>query len=61
MLSLDLLVLAGGGVTGTIPTEIGNLENIEVFNILFSEISGTVPSEIQKMSNLVHFGENVTI
>ncbi len=39
-------------LTGTIPTSIGQLENLKSLELSFNPISGTIPSEIGKLSNL---------
>jgi hypothetical protein len=45
----------GGGLSGSIPTEIGLLTNLGTFNIQSTYISGTVPSEFDALTALIEF------
>jgi LRR receptor-like serine/threonine-protein kinase FLS2 len=39
-------------VTGAIPSEIGNLQSIEIFNIVFNNFIGPIPFEIFNISTV---------
>jgi hypothetical protein len=42
-----------GAVSGTIPTEIGLLHELELLNLAYNSISGTLPTELGNLSNLI--------
>ncbi len=44
--------LGFNNLTGSIPTSIGNLENLESLKLFFNHIEGTLPSEIGNLTNL---------
>jgi Leucine-rich repeat (LRR) protein len=46
------LNLSSNKLTGTIPTELGNLSNLEYLNLSWNELSGTIPTELGNLSNL---------
>ena len=48
----SLSVSWGGGITGTIPTELGNLSLLEQLWIFGNQIRGTVPTELGALSLL---------
>ncbi|GHC58117.1 leucine-rich repeat domain-containing protein [Ulvibacter litoralis] len=39
-------------MTGTIPASIGDLENLEVFEVSFNKLSGNLPTELGQLSKL---------
>ena len=39
-------------MSGTLPTEIGNMSNLQQFDIRLTQITGTIPNEISKLSKL---------
>ncbi len=39
-------------LTGSIPTELGNLENIHAFMVAGNLLTGTLPSELGELSDL---------
>ena len=39
-------------MTGTIPTELGNLTNLTYLNLGGNELEGDIPSELQNLTNL---------
>ncbi|WVZ72287.1 hypothetical protein U9M48_020772 [Paspalum notatum var. saurae] len=47
------LNLADTGITGTIPSAIGNLFNLQFFSVANTSISGVVPDSIGKLVNVV--------
>ena len=46
------LNLSGSGLTGNIPSEIGNLVNLTYLNLWGNQISGEIPFEIGNLINL---------
>ena len=44
--TLQILVLDDNSLTGTLPTELGLLKNLEYFSITGNELTGNVPNEI---------------
>lgn len=44
--------LADNHLTGSLPPEVGNLENLQIFNLLRNQVSGEIPSEITNLHNL---------
>eukprot|EP00535_Pseudo-nitzschia_heimii_P002686 CAMPEP_0197181708 /NCGR_PEP_ID=MMETSP1423-20130617/5909_1 /TAXON_ID=476441 /ORGANISM="Pseudo-nitzschia heimii, Strain UNC1101" /LENGTH=1031 /DNA_ID=CAMNT_0042632005 /DNA_START=209 /DNA_END=3304 /DNA_ORIENTATION=- len=53
---LDLEAASGVYLTGTIPTEIGILENLARIDLGYNEIKGTIPTEIGEWNKLVDLG-----
>ena len=49
---LTVLELSNNYFSGTIPSDIGNLEGLDAFRIEGNLLSGTIPTEIGNMSNL---------
>ena len=50
------VLLYDNHLSGAIPTEIGLLTNLQVFNIaLNADITGTIPTEIGLLTNLLEF------
>ena len=49
---LTTLVLSVNQLTGTVPTTLGNLNDIEIFDIDGNYFSGTIPSEVSQLTNL---------
>ncbi|CAL4951573.1 unnamed protein product [Urochloa decumbens] len=54
--TLQGLMLANTGITGSIPSAIGNLFNLQFFSVAKTSISGAVPDSIGKLVNLVELG-----
>ncbi len=46
------IVLTDKNLTGSIPPEIGDLENLEALGLAFNRLSGYIPSEIGGLDNL---------
>ena len=46
------LSMTNATLTGTIPTEIGNMSNLRRLWLFNNELSGTVPVELKKLSDL---------
>jgi len=44
--------LGGNGLTGTIPTEIGELKNLALLELSDNELTGTIPIVIDKLKNV---------
>jgi len=47
-----ILELNSSGLTGEIPSEVGNLINLTTINLQWNELSGEIPSEIGNLTNL---------
>ena len=47
-----VLDLSNSGLTGEIPSEIGNLTNLEKLYLYDNELTGSIPSEIGNLTNL---------
>ncbi|CAO2193681.1 unnamed protein product [Urochloa humidicola] len=54
--AMQRLMLADTGITGSIPSAIGNLFNLQFFSVAKTSISGVVPDSIGKLVNLVELG-----
>ena len=48
----DTLYLPYSGLTGEIPSEIGNLTNLTYLNLRSNQLTGSIPSEIGNLINL---------
>ena len=46
------LVLAGNQLSGMIPTELGNLANLEELILSFNQLSGEIPAALGNLANL---------
>ena len=46
--------LSWNNLQGTIPREIGNLNNLESLSLRFSPLTGSIPPEIGNLANLTH-------
>jgi hypothetical protein len=47
------------GLSGTMPTQLGLLTNLQVVDLCCNELSGTVPSELARLTQLRAFGLHV--
>jgi Leucine-rich repeat (LRR) protein len=47
-----VLNLGGNGLTGSIPSEIGNLTNLTYLNLTTNQLTGEIPPEIGNLTNL---------
>jgi len=47
------LSLVGDQLTGEIPSEIGNLTNLEILQLQYNQLTGEIPSEIGNLTNLI--------
>ena len=51
----DSLIIHGGGLTGQIPLEIGNLTNLTILSLVDNPFpTGPIPMEIGNLTNLTH-------
>ena len=50
--TLNTFTLENNKISKNIPTEIGNLINLEELNIAWNKLSGNIPSEIRKLQKL---------
>ena len=48
----DSLNLSENGLTGSIPSEIGNLTNLTYMNLGSNQLTGSIPPEIGNLTNL---------
>ena len=51
----DSLLIHGGGLTGEIPLEIGNLTNLTILSLVDNPLlTGPIPMEVGNLTNLTH-------
>lgn len=43
-------------LTGTLPTEIGNLQSLAVLGLGRNDLTGTIPTQVGNLTNLVYLG-----
>jgi Leucine-rich repeat (LRR) protein len=55
---LDYLNLSNNKLTGKIPTEIGQLVNLNYLYLKNNKLTGKIPTEIQKLVNFKNFKIN---
>ncbi len=48
------LDLSNTGLTGSIPSKIGDLKNLEIINLSRNQLNGEIPPEIGYLTNLTH-------
>jgi Leucine-rich repeat (LRR) protein len=46
------IALPGNNLTGSLPTELGNLSRLETLNLQFNAITGSIPANINNLRNL---------
>ncbi|GFZ20650.1 leucine-rich repeat (LRR) family protein [Actinidia rufa] len=51
---LRILDLIGNNISGEIPTDIGRLSRLTVFNVADNRLTGTIPRSITNLSSLMH-------
>ena len=56
---LDFLVLHRRGLTGTIPSEIGELVDLRFLDLSHNQLSGEIPEEVKHLGNLAALHLNV--
>ena len=54
----DTLYLPYSGLTGEIPSEIGNLTNLTYLNLRSNQLTGSIPPEIGNLTNLTRLWLN---
>ncbi len=47
------LTLNSNQLTGSIPTELGNLSNLDDLLLSFNQLTGSIPTELENLSNLI--------
>ena len=47
-----LLYLSGSGLTGSIPSEVGELINLTILYLNNNQLTGSIPSEVGELTNL---------
>ena len=47
------LLVTGNNLTGTIPSELGNLSSLTLLSLSGNNLTGTIPPELGSLSNLV--------
>ncbi len=52
------LQLFSNQLTGSIPTELGNLSNLEDLRLNFNQLTGSIPTELGNLSNLIRLQLN---
>ena len=50
------LVLSSRGLSGTIPSSLGNLSKLEELVLAYTDLSGTIPSSLGNLTNLEELG-----
>ena len=57
---VEALRLSNNGLSGTIPTELGNLTRLDILFLSSNELSGTIPSELGNLTRLeyLYLSEN---
>ena len=52
------MIISGNPLEGTIPSELGQLEELIHLGMSYDELSGTIPSSLGQLNNLVNFELN---
>ena len=60
MTSLDELLLYSNGITGSLPSQLGQLRHLSSMSVAYNLLKGTIPTEIPLLRNLslLHLHEN---
>ena len=58
LVELRFLLLEIGAIAGTIPTQLGVLENLELLDLDFNLLQGAIPEELYDLTNLRQFDIN---
>lgn len=53
---VSVLRLAGNGLTGSIPGDLGNLSNLTVLDLGANQLTGSIPAELGSLSKLFQLG-----
>ena len=53
---VDWLVLDNNGLSGTIPTQLGNLAKLKTLELGYNNLSGSIPSQLGNLTNLDSLG-----
>ncbi|MEK8018671.1 MAG: choice-of-anchor D domain-containing protein, partial [Candidatus Parabeggiatoa sp.] len=51
--NVEILWLTENQLTGTIPTELGNLVNLTVLDLSYNQLTGTIPTKLSNLVNLM--------
>ena len=50
--SITQIILESKGIIGSLPSELGNLSNLEILNVQYNHLSGPIPSEVAYIERL---------
>lgn len=52
----DWLNIAYNDLTGSLPTEVGQVRDLAILSLHFTALTGTLPTELGLLTNLLEFG-----
>jgi Leucine-rich repeat (LRR) protein len=50
------LFLSNNQLCGSIPSQLGDLSNLNIINLYWNQLSGSIPSQLGNLSNLTELG-----